>query len=85
MLDATLTDDDIRATPKDDTRRLREQAHRLIDMLRRAKSETQARLDADAREDPYASVRGVSSFDVAIESAEHTRDVLDRALERDGS
>ncbi|GAB4522161.1 MAG: hypothetical protein Tsb0013_25000 [Phycisphaerales bacterium] len=86
MLDATLTEEALDAmAPAERTRRLREQADRLIEMLRRAKAETEARLDADAREDAYANVRGESSFDLAIRDAEHTRDVLDRALERDAS
>lgn len=79
MLQATLTQDPSTMSTPDE---LREQAQRLIDMLRRAKRETQERLDAEAREDAFASVRGVSSFDIAIENAEHTRDVLDRALDR---
>ena len=83
MLDATLTDGRPGVTtPKEQTKQLREQAQRLIETLRRAKAETEARLDAESREDAYASVRGASSFDIAIEHAEHTRDVLDRALDR---
>ncbi|MEM1424386.1 MAG: hypothetical protein AAGH64_10335 [Planctomycetota bacterium] len=86
MLDATLTDEHPGVTtPHERTQRLREQADRLIETLRRAKAETEARLDTEAREDAYAAVRGVSSLDLAIEHAEHTRDVLDRALDRRGS
>jgi hypothetical protein len=57
------------------------QAQQLIELLRDAKKKTQQRLDADAREDAMAAVKGRSSFDDAIESVEHTRDVLDRAIE----
>lgn len=71
-------------TPKsgsiDHTKQLRDHANRLIEMLRAAKQETEERLDADEREDAMASVRGISSLDIAIEDALHTRDILDRAL-----
>lgn len=63
------------------TRTLRERAQALIASLRAAQTLTEERLKTDQREDAMASVRGVSSFDRAIEQAEHTRDVLDRALE----
>lgn len=79
MLHATLTQDTPTMSTPDE---LREQAQRLIEMLRRAQRETQERLASESREDTYASVRGASSFDIAIEHAKHTRDVLDRAIDR---
>lgn len=65
----------------EESKRLRVQAQQLIELLRDAKSQTQQRLDADAREDAMSVVKGKSSFDEAIESVEHTRDVLDRAIQ----
>ena len=86
MLDATLTEDEhARTEPVERTRRLRNQTEQLIAMLREAKAQVEQRLDADAREDHFANVRGASSFDLAIREAEHTRDLLDRAFEHDDS
>ncbi len=83
MAYATATEHDLQtAGPHEQTKHLREQAHCLIEMLRTAKAETLARLESESREDAFASVRGETSFDLAIADAEHTRDVLDRALER---
>jgi acetoin utilization deacetylase AcuC-like enzyme len=65
----------------EESKRLRVHAQQLIELLRNAQQQTRQRLDADAREDAMEAVKGTSSFDEAIASVEHTRDVLDRAIQ----